>query len=31
MNLSGTVFLVDDDSALRKAMCQTLELGGLTW
>ncbi|MDO1580484.1 sigma-54-dependent transcriptional regulator [Rhizobium oryzicola] len=30
MNLSGTVFLVDDDSALRKAMCQTLELGGLT-
>lgn len=26
---TGRVFLVDDDSALRKAMCQTLELAGL--
>lgn len=29
MGISGKVFLVDDDSALRKAMRQTLELAGL--
>lgn len=29
MDISGKVFLVDDDSALRKAMRQTLELAGL--
>ncbi|WP_409558801.1 sigma-54-dependent transcriptional regulator [Agrobacterium sp.] len=29
MGITGSVFLVDDDSALRKAMRQTLELAGL--
>ncbi|QCJ00190.1 sigma-54-dependent transcriptional regulator [Agrobacterium larrymoorei] len=30
MTTSGTIFLVDDDSQLRKAMRQTLELEGMT-
>lgn len=30
MAMSGTVYLVDDDSQLRKAMRQTLELEGMT-
>lgn len=29
MMAGGTIFLVDDDSQLRKAMVQTLELDGL--
>ncbi|CUX63781.1 sigma-54-dependent Fis family transcriptional regulator [Agrobacterium tumefaciens] len=29
MTVDGTIFLVDDDSQLRKAMVQTLELDGL--
>ena len=29
MTADGTIFLVDDDSQLRKAMVQTLELDGL--
>ncbi|MES5097927.1 sigma-54 dependent transcriptional regulator [Agrobacterium sp. BA1120] len=30
MTVSGTIYLVDDDSQLRKAMVQTLELAGMT-
>ncbi|WP_320195447.1 sigma-54-dependent transcriptional regulator [Agrobacterium rosae] len=30
MTMSGTVYLVDDDSQLRKAMRQTLDLEGMT-
>ncbi|NTJ44477.1 sigma-54-dependent Fis family transcriptional regulator [Agrobacterium larrymoorei] len=30
MTMSGTIFLVDDDTQLRKAMRQTLELEGMT-
>ena len=29
MTMGGTVYLVDDDSQLRKAMRQTLELAGI--